>query len=350
MAFNSPEEEWSARLKLDLDDRIMLAVSENNIDKMKAALKAGADPSASRSKGLRLAAGMGHTEMVSVLLHAGADVTALDNAALRSAVKGGHKDAAALLLGAKADPNAGEGECIIDAASRGRLELVNLLLSFGACPHAEDDQALRKAAFAGDLPVVQALVRAGADVFAMHGSALSLAQADKHDHVVEYLAIEMAQRRAYLRAEIEGMEDIAVGTLRNSFVDIDRRDTREAGLIRALKVNELDRALDIIEKFGGGLTSDDVYGLKDREGRSLAQLASARGQLKKIFDTARWGGRFGDLRGAWEKLPAADRRADAMNEDDFAHLVAEEEQKQLQENAEGFTLKPRLRKPPPPSV
>lgn len=350
MAFNSPEEEWSARLKLQLDDRIALAVSENNVDKLKAALKEGADPSATRSKGLRLAAGMGQTEMVAVLLHAGADVQALDNAALRAAVKSGHKDAAALLLGAKADPNASEGECIIDAAARGRLELVNLLLSFGASPHADDDQALRKAAFTGNLPVVQALVRAGADVFAMYGSALSLARADKHDHVVEYLSIEMAQRRAYFRAEIDGMEDIAATTLRRPFVDINGYDTREAGLIRALKVNEFDRALDILEKFGGGLTSDDVYGLKDREGRSLAQLASARGQLKKIFDTARWGGRFSDLRSAWDKLPAADRRAGAMNDDDFAHLQAADEQRKLQDEAEGFALKPRSRKTPPPSL
>lgn len=348
MAFNSPEEEWSARLKLQLDDRIMLAVSENRLDRLKAALKDGADPSASHSKGLRLAAGMGQTEMVAVLLHAGADVSPLDHAALRTAVKGGHKDAAALLLGAKADVNAGEGECIIEAAGRGDLELVNLLLSYGASPHADDDQALRKAAFAGNLPVVQALVRAGADVFAMHGSALSLANADKHAHVVEYLAIEMDQRRRFLRAEIEGMEDIAVATLRQSFVDIDKRDTREAGLIRALKVNEFDRALDILEKFGGGLTAQDVYGLKDREGRSLAQLASARGQLKKIFDTARWGGRFADLSAAWEKLPAADRRAGAMNDDDFAHLAALDAQEKLQAQADGLTLKPRARKTPKP--
>lgn len=346
MSFNSPEEEWSARLKLELDDRVILAVTENNSGKLKAALKDGADPSGTRSKGLRLAAGMGQTELVAILLHAGADVQALDNAALRAAVKGGHQDAAALLLGAKADVNAGEGECIIDAAARGRIDMVNLLLSYGANPHADDDQALRKAAFNGNLPVVQALVRAGADVFAMYGSALSLARADKHEAVVDYLSIEMAQRRAYFRAEIDGMEDMAVTTLRRPFVDIGGRDTREAGLIRALKVNEFDRALDVIEKFGGGLTTDDVYGLKDREGRSLAQLASARGQLKKIFDTARWGGRFGDLRSAWEKLPAGERRAGAMNDDDFAHLVAAEEQKQLQENAEGFTLKPRHRKPP----
>jgi len=107
----------------------------------------------------------------------------------------------------------------------------------------------------------------------------------------------------------------------------------------------------LIEKYGGGLTMDDVYGLKDREGRSLAQLASARGQLKKVFDTSRWNGRFDDLRAAWQKLPAADRRAGAMNDDDFAHLVAEEEQRQLLERSEEFTLKPRARKnaPPPPA-
>lgn len=351
MAFNSPEEEWSARLKIQLDDRIMLAVSEGNLDKLKAALKAGADPSASHSKGLRLAAGMGHTNMVSVLLHAGADVTAIDNAALRTAVKSGHKDVAVLLLGAGADVNAGEGEAIIDAANRGSLDMINLLISYGADVHAEDDQALRKAAFAGNLPVVQALVTAGADVFAMHGSALSLARADKYEQVVEYLAMVMAERRAYFRQTLDMMGRDAPEALRTVWREKDGRDTGEAGIFRALKVNEFDRALDLIEKYGGGLTMDDVYGLKDREGRSLAQLASARGQLKKVFDTSRWNGRFDDLRAAWQKLPAADRRAGAMNDDDFAHLVAEEEQRQLLERSEEFTLKPRARKnaPPPPA-
>lgn len=348
MAFNSPEEEWSARLKIQLDDRIMLAVSEGSLDKLKAALKDGADPSASHSKGLRLAAGMGQTEMVSVLLHAGADVTAIDNAALRTAVKGGHKDAAALLLGAGADANAGEGEAIIEAANRGSLDLVNLLISYGADVHADDDQALRKAAFAGNLPVVQALTAAGADVFAMHGSAVSLARADKHEHVVEYLAMVMAERREYFRQTLDMMGRDAPDVLREVWREKDGSATREAGLLRALKLNEFERALDLLEKYGGGLTVQDVYGLKDREGRSLAQLASARGQLKKVFDTARWGGRFDDLRAAWQKLPPHDRRAGAMNDDDFAHLVAEEEQRQLQDRTEGLTLKPRARKNAPP--
>lgn len=347
MAFNSPEEEWSARLKIQLDDRIALAVSENSLDKLKAALKDGADPSASNSKGLRLAAGMGQTDMVGVLLHAGANLSALDNAALRTAAKAGHTGVVSLLLGKGANANAGEGEALIDAASRGRAELVNLLLSYGADPHADDDTALRKAAFAGDLPIVQALVRHGADVFAMHGSALSLAQVDKHEQVVEYLAIEMDQRRQYLRAELDGMEDIAADTLRRPFIDIDGRDTREAGLIRALKVNELTLALDTLEKHGSGLTFDDLYKTKDREGRSFVQLASERGQLKKIFDTARWDGRFDDMRKAWDKLPAAHRKEGAMNDDDFSHLLAEEEQKHLQAQATGFQLKPRVRKPSP---
>lgn len=347
MAFNSPEEEWAARLKIQLDDRIMLAVSENNLDKLKAALKDGADPSASHSKGLRLAAGMGQTDMVAVLLHAGADVTALDNAALRTAAKSGHGSIVSMLLGAGADANAGEGEALIDAASHGRAEMVNMLLSYGADPHADDDLALRKAAFAGDLNIVRALVRHGADVFAMRGSAMSLAQADKHEHIVEFLAMEMNDRRSFLRGELENMDAKAVQLLRTSFVDMDGRDTRETGLIRAIKVNELTLALDTLQKQGGGLTYDDLYNTKDREGRSFVQLASERGQLKKIFDCARWEGRFDDMRKAWEKLPEADRRAGAMNEDDFAHLLAVEEQKQLQAKAAGFQLKPRPRKPSP---
>lgn len=351
MTFNSPENERSSRMKIELDDMAILAVSENNLDALKSALKSGADPSATRSKALRLAAGMGQTEMVAVLLHAGADVTALDNAALRGAVKGGHTGVATLLLGAKADANAGEGECIIEAASRGRLEMVNLLLSYGADPTAEADQALRRAAFNGDLPVVQALVQNGADVFAMHGSALSLARVDKHEQVVQFLSVVMAQRRAYFSESIDGMAEIGAEALRTAWVEQDGRNTREAGLIRAIKVNEFDRALDIIEKSGGGLTVDDVYGLKDRDGRSLAQLATERGQLKKIFDTARWDGRFGDLRQAWDKLPANDRKAGAMNDDDFAHLVAAEEQKQLHASGtvDGFRLKPRPRKDAPPA-
>lgn len=347
MAFNSPEEEWSARLKIQLDDRIALAVSENSLDKLKAALKDGADPSASNSKGLRLAAGMGQTDMVGVLLHAGADLSALDNAALRTAAKAGHTGVVSLLLGKGANANAGEGEALIDAASRGRRELVDILLSYGADPHADDDTALRKAAFAGDLPIVQSLVRHGADVFAMHGSALSLARVDKHEQVVEYLASEMAHRRDYLRETLDGMDEVAVDALRSPWVERDGRHTRETGLIRALKVNELAFALDTLEKHGGGLTFDDLYNTKDREGRSFVQLASERGQLKKIFDTARWDGRFDDMRKAWEKLPSAQRKEGAMNDDDFSHLLAEEEQKHLQAQASGFQLKPRPRKPSP---
>lgn len=347
MAFHSPEDEWSARLKVQLDDRIALAVAAGSMDQLKAALKDGADPSATRSKGLRLAAGMGQTNMVSVLLHAGADASEMDHAALRTAARAGHAGVVSLLLGAKSDPNADDGSALIEAAKHGHAEVVSQLLAYGANPHADDDLPLRSAAFAGQLDIVRALVEAGADLFAIKGSALSLARAGGHDHVAAYLSGRMEQERVYFRSLMEGMEDIAATALRREAAAEDGRAMGESWLIRACKMDDLPFALGVIGAFGGGLTQADLLEDKDRMRRNLLRLAADNGHLKDIFDVRNWGGRFDDMRAVWEKTTKQQRQTGGMTEDDFTRLQAEEDQRRLRTQTGGFQLKPRPRPPAP---
>jgi len=346
MAFKSPEEEWAARLKLEKNDRLFLAVSEGHVQKVKEAIRDGADVNADRSKALRLAAGQGLTGIVSILLHAGADVSALDHAALRSAVKSGHKDVAGLLLGAGANPDAGDGEALIEAARAGRADMVNLLLSYKADPRTGDDQALRQSAFYGYADIVCALVQHGADPFAMHGSALSLARADKHEHIVQYLAQVMHDRRAYFRDCLQQTADADLaGFVRSTWQEASGRDSGEPVLIRALKMNTLTDVMERLQQAGEGLYADDLYKLKDREGRSFLHLLTARGQLDKVFDSAYWPGRFDEMVSVWEKLPAAERLRCGINETDVERMVARKNQSLLKDRANGLKLKP---KPPAP--
>lgn len=346
MAFNSPEEEWSARLTLDKNDRLFTAVAEGHVQKVKDAIKNGADVNADRSKALRLAAGQGLSSIVSILLHEGVDVSPLNHAALRVAVKGGHKDVAGMLLGHGADPNAADGEALIEAAKTGRSEMVNLLLSYKADPRAGDDQALRQSAFNGNLDIVRALVQHGADPFAMHGSAMSLAQADKHEHVVQYLAQVMHDQREYFRDFLKETADADLaGFIRCSWQEASGRDSGEPVLIRALKMNTLTDVMDRMQRAGEGFATDDLHKLKDREWRSFLQLLIDRGQLRKVFDSAYWPGRFDDMAAAWEKLPAAQRKRGGMNETDFERLVARKNQSLLKDRASGLKLRP---KPPAP--
>lgn len=348
MSFNSPEEEWSARLQLDKNDRLFTAVAEGHVQKVKDAINNGADVNADRSKALRLAAGQGLSSIVSILLHEGVDISPLDHAALRAAVKGGHQDVAGMLLGKKANPDAGEGEGLIEAASTGRLSMVNLLLSYDADPRVGDDQALRQAAFNGHTEIVRALVQHGADVFAMHGSALSLAQADKHEEVVQYLAQIMHSQREYFRDFLKETSDKDIaGFARSMWQEASGRDSGEPVLIRALKMNTLTELLERMQEAGDGLTPDDLDKLKDREGRSFLQLVTDRAQHKKVFDSALWPNRFDEMVACWEKLPAAQRAKGGMNAQDMEHLTARKNQNVLKDRAGRLNLKPKSSPKPP---
>lgn len=346
MAFNSPEEEWSARLKLEKNDKLFVAVAEGHVQKVKDAIKNGADVNADRSKALRLAAGQGLASIVSILLHEGAEVSPLDHAALRAAVKSGHKDVAGMLLGKNADPNAGEGECLIEAARMGRSDMVNLLLSYKADPRVGDDQALRQSAFNGNAEIVRALVQHGADPFAMHGSAMTLAQADRHEEVVQYLAFIMNEQREYFRDFLKETTDADLkGFIRSPWQEASGRDSGEPVLIRALKMNTLTDVMARMEKAGEGFVADDLNKLKDREGRTFLQLLIDRGQLKKVFDSTFWPNRFDEMATAFEKLPPAQRKRGGMNDADFDRLIARKDQSVLKDRASGLKLKP---KPPTP--
>jgi hypothetical protein len=348
MAFNSPDEEWNARQQLDLNDKLFTAVAEGHVEKVKQAIKDGADVNADRSKALRLASGMGQTSLVSILLHHKAAVTPLDNAALRAAVKGGHADVAAMLLGNGADPNASDGEAIIHAASHGQDKMVGLLLTYHADPQVSGGQALCQAAYNGYFDIVRNLVQQGADVFSMHGSALSLAQADKHAPIVEYLAQAMHEQRSFLHQFFDELElrDVP-GLLRAVWQDVNGRDTAEPALIRALKMNELGHVLEKLQQAGDGLTAQDLHKLKDRDGRSFLHLAADRGQLKAIFHSAIWPNRFEEMAAEWEKLTPAQKRQGGMNADDFAHLVALKNQTDLKARAGQLNLKLKNNPKPP---
>ena len=131
----------------DKNDKLLEAVKEGHVDKLKALIEKGADPNAKDilgSPALIGAACAGQTEIVVALLSAGADVNArgalVDSTALICACSEGHTETVKALLAASADVDAQNeyGQSALYLAAQGcHTESVKVLLAAGANVNAK---------------------------------------------------------------------------------------------------------------------------------------------------------------------------------------------------------------------
>lgn len=319
-----------------LDAELVEFAEKGDLDAVTAAVSLGANVAGSFNLALRKAAAAGRDNVVSFLLQNGADVHAQSEEALRKAVHAGKETTVALLLKAGADPNALEGEALILAATRGEQGIARLLLAAKADPHFSDDQALRKAAFGGHAPVVGILLHFRADPFAMRSSAMGLADVEKHGQVVNLLAEAMMEEKNAFLFDLASQPKTQ-NWLRNVY-----SDTREAALIRAIKMNCLSKVAERMKECSDVFTPQDLHDMKDRNGQSAIALAAERGHLKMLFDPDFWRGNVAGLKEAWEKLPENLRGQSGVSEGDFQSLVAAHRQGVLKDGASRF----KLRMPP----
>lgn len=154
-----------------------LAANQDDLDRARQLLRAGADPKAANRYGvtpLSLACTNGNAAIIELLIQAGADPnTELPGGetALMTAARTGKVAAVKALLahGAKADarePRTGQ-TAIMWAAAEGNVEVVEALIAAGADFRARLDSGFDPFLFAvreGRIGVVQALLKAGVDV------------------------------------------------------------------------------------------------------------------------------------------------------------------------------------------
>jgi N-acetylmuramoyl-L-alanine amidase len=125
----------------DVNDRLIIAVNDGNIQAVEDLLTFGADVNLRMTEGITplfIASQKGHTEIVKLLLEKGAQVDVKDTEGttpLFIASQKGHTEIVKLLLekGAQVDAKDTEGTTPLDAASsKGHTEIVKLLLEKGA--------------------------------------------------------------------------------------------------------------------------------------------------------------------------------------------------------------------------
>jgi ankyrin repeat protein len=163
----------------DANRSLFQAINAGNVDAMRAALDAGADPNAEDGLGetrLMVAARHRDAEMVRLLLDRGADVNARNiggSTALTYAAGGPDAEMVRLLLDAGADVNARgcEGGTALLAATRAcSPSLMRLLLDRGADVNSANcfGETPLICAVWRDLDAVRLLLDRGADVYARH--------------------------------------------------------------------------------------------------------------------------------------------------------------------------------------
>lgn len=161
--------------RLEAANSLISAVQEKDIERVRALLAGGTDPSHSGDNGMTAlwqAAGTGELALVAALVHSGADVNGRslgDSTPLWFAAQKGHLEIATLLCEHGADINAVDrfgGTALHWAAHFGHLETVKLLLEHGAdvnAPREGGKTALSMARSNGHEEVVRILLAAGAN-------------------------------------------------------------------------------------------------------------------------------------------------------------------------------------------
>ena len=179
-----------------------VAVREDNLDKVRELIAAGADVQATAKNGatpLMFAAKNGNSEVVKLLLDSGANVLTQDDycwTPLLLAADSGSLEVVKLLLARGADVQTTDKDgrtALMKVAVSGNPEVVKLLLARGADVQAKDERgetALLKAVAEGNPEVVNQLLDAGADIQAKDGkgrTALMFAAEKGHTEAVRLL-------------------------------------------------------------------------------------------------------------------------------------------------------------------
>ena len=111
------------------------------------------------------------------------------------------------------------------------------------------------------------------------------------------------------------------------------QNSGESALVRAVKMNNLDKVIEKMKASGDTFSYADMHELKDRSGRSVAVLAAETGQLGKLFDPEFWKSDVEGLKAAWNKIPAPTQKSSGITNDSFAALVASHHQMILKSGA-----------------
>lgn len=157
-------------------DGFFTAIRENDLPRLQAMIKSGADVNAAEPRGgttpLMHAAGGGSLEAMTLLLDSGASVNAVNSAgatALMMAVT--DIDKIRLLVARGADVNAatrrGRTALLLAAMSDGSAPVVRLLMDKGAKPNVADAlkvTSLRAAAAGGDIETLRLMIEAGVPI------------------------------------------------------------------------------------------------------------------------------------------------------------------------------------------
>ncbi|MBN1799180.1 MAG: ankyrin repeat domain-containing protein, partial [Spirochaetales bacterium] len=161
----------------DLNDNLINAAIIGDLQKVKEAMKQGADVNAksdTNRTALFLASGNGHTEVVKLLIETGADVniadTVLESTAIHVAANMGYLEIVGLLIknGADIDPVDKDGKTPLMLASlKGFHEIVRLLAEHGANTNHTDVQgytSIMWAAFHSHTDTIVCLIELNADL------------------------------------------------------------------------------------------------------------------------------------------------------------------------------------------
>ncbi|GAA3638747.1 ankyrin repeat domain-containing protein [Flavivirga jejuensis] len=163
-------------MEIDLTKELILSAEKGQIEKVKDALKNGANPNSMgpNSGALHVAAFNGHKEIVEELLNASANPNIADKQSfcpLHLAASKGHSSICLALLKAEAEIETTTdkgGTALHVAAASGYHKVVDLLINEGANVNAVDTDnnstPLISAALQGENSCVESLVSAGADI------------------------------------------------------------------------------------------------------------------------------------------------------------------------------------------
>lgn len=168
---------------LDIDDQFVEAAIENDYERMRNLLYAGANPRYDRHNVALWKASLGgQIDLVHALLARGADPNSNGKRSISSAIEMGHIDVVKLLLDGGGIVNVRGGYVVYVAARTGDIDMIDLLAERGA--DIEGD-ALSPAALHGQIRVVRHLIAKGVKI--RDTDALYHAAAWGHVEIVELL-------------------------------------------------------------------------------------------------------------------------------------------------------------------
>lgn len=171
------------------NEKLINAICENDLLKLRELLENGADPNARKGEFLRIAVHNQRYGAYQLLIQYGADIHIQDDEAFVEAVRYTPVSTRIVedLIARGANFNAQNGEPLIRNVKINHYGMVKLLLENGADVHARNDTALIIAVREENLDMVKMLLEHGADPNARDGVAFLLASDYKTDEMTNLL-------------------------------------------------------------------------------------------------------------------------------------------------------------------